>query len=115
MQRPIGVTLIVLLLVAATVFLAARSTAIPALRGGHKAFAAVALLALLALVATHALWAQRPYALLAFTAWALCAMAGLALSRMAARSGAHHVSLFGPIVEAGLAYVAAALYLRRIV
>lgn len=115
MQRPIGVTLIVLLVIVATCYLVSRAGSIPLLRGGHRSLVAAAVLSLLALAAAHALWAQRPHAFLAFTAWGLAAMAGLALARMAARSGAHHVSLFGPIVEAGLAYVAAALYLRRVV
>ena len=115
MRRPLGVTLIAILLVVSSVLTLTRALAHPGLRLGHRLFVASVIVAILALVAAEALWSLRPRAFLTFTVWALGAMAILVLSRLPLTSPGQGVRLMGPIACAGLAYAVAALYLRRAV
>lgn len=115
MKRPVGVTVIAMLLLASSIMTLVRALTPPGVRLGHTFLVAAALSSILALIAAEALWRLRPHAFLMFTLWALCAMASLALARLSLASSGHGIRVFGPIVYAGLAYAVAALYLRRVV
>ena len=113
MKRPLGVTVISVLLLAASVGTLARMSTHPGLRPGSRFLTVSALLTLLALVAAEALWRLRPHAFMAFTVWAVCAMVGLVMTRLSVAPSGHVLRVFGPILYAGLAYIVVAIYLRR--
>ena len=113
MKRPIGVSLIAILLVAASILTFVRALSPPGLRLGHRFLVLSVILSVLALIAAEALWNLRPHAFMVFTLWTIGAMAGLVLSRLPLTSAGHGVRLMGPIVWAGIVYAIAALYLRR--
>jgi hypothetical protein len=114
-KRPIGVPVLAIFVLASSFLTLFGASTAPHVRAGSRLLLAALLLLILALLAAEALWRLRPHAFLMFTAWAICAMAGLVLSRLAQASSGHGIRLFGPILYAGLAYAVAALYLRRVV
>lgn len=113
MKRPLGVSLIAILLIASSFMTLVRALSPAGARLGHRFLVLSLILSALALVAAEALWSLRPHAFLTFTLWSFCAMAGLVLSRLPLASSGHGVRLMEPIVYAGFVYVIAALYLRR--
>jgi hypothetical protein len=115
MKRPVGVTLIALVVLGATLFAAARVVSHPPRHAGSKVIPVTVALSLLALLAAEALWSLRPRAFLAFTLWSLCGIAYLVMTRLPLASSGHGIRLMGPIASAGLAYALVALYLRRAV
>lgn len=114
MKRPIGVSLIALLLIVSSFLTLVRALSPAGARLGHRFLVLSVIVSVLAFFAAEALWRLRPHAFLAFTLWSLCAMAGLVLSRLPLAWSGHGVRLMEPIVYAGLVYAFAALYLRRV-
>jgi hypothetical protein len=113
MKRPLGVALIALLILAASLYTLYGAIGSSGPRVGQKLFLASVVISILGLIAAEALWNLRSHAFLTFTLWAFCAIGFLALSRLPRGSWSHPSRLFEPIIYAGLAYAAAALYLRR--
>ena len=114
MKRPLGVTLIALLIVASSFWIVYRTFTAHGGHPGSKLIAGSVAVSILALLAAEALWMLRPYAFLMFTLWAISAMMAMVQSRLLSASSGHGISLFGPIVWAGLVYAVVALYLRRV-
>lgn len=115
MKRPLGVTIIAVLLIVSSFLTMFRALSLPGVRMGHRSLVISVLLSILALVAAEALWALRPRAFLMFSIWAIFAMVNLVLFRFFLASSGHGIRLLGPIVYAGLVYAIVALYLRRVV
>jgi hypothetical protein len=115
MSRPAGVTLVAIAVAGTTAWTVWQAFTHHAGRSGQRFLVAAALLAVLGVVASGALWTLRSYAFLAFNLWALCGIVCVVLFRMSLGSIHHGIRLFGPILYAGLAYIAAALFLRRAV
>ena len=115
MKRPLGVTLIASFVFAASLYALYRAVGSPGARIGQRLFLASVVLSILGLIGAEALWRLRPYAFLTFTLWAFCAIGVLVLSRLPRGSWTHPARLFEPILYAGLAYVAIAFFLRRVV
>lgn len=113
MRRPLGIALIALLVFAASLYALSGIIGSSGPRVAQKLFLASVVVSILGLIAAEALWNLRPYAFLTFTLWAFCAIAFLVLSRFPGGSWSHPTRLFEPILYAGLAYAAAALYMRR--
>jgi hypothetical protein len=115
LKRPLGVVLIALLIFAASLDALYGAIGPSGPRAAQKLFMASIVVSILGLIAAEALWNLRPYAFLTFTLWTFCAIAFLVLSRLPRGSWNHPTRLFEPILYAGLAYAAAALYLRRVI
>lgn len=115
MKRPIGVSLIAILVVVFSALMLYRAASQPRLRLENKFLLVFIALGLLALITADALWNLRGRAFLAFSLWSICAVACMVMSRMPLASSGHGIRLMGPIAYAGLAYALAALYLRRAV
>ena len=113
MKRPLGVTLIALLIFTASLYALYGTVGRSGPRAGQQLFLASIVLAIVGLIAAEGLWNFRPYAFLTFTLWAFCAIGFLVLSRLPRGSWGHPTRLFEPIVYAGLAFAVVALYLRR--
>jgi len=113
MNRPVGVTLVAVLLLAASVLIFSRMMTARGIPRGHGIPIAASVLAIMTLVAVEALWSLRRHAFLTFVLWGLCAMLVTVLSRLATPAGAHAIRLFPSILCMGIAYAIAALYLRR--
>ena len=115
LSRPVGVTLIALLLIAVSACIAYRVIGAHGGRTHHALVVATWILVALALVAAEALWSLRAHAFPAFVAWGLAAMVAVALERLASPEGAHPARIVPVLVYSGLAFAAAAIYLRRAV
>lgn len=115
LSRPVGVTLVALLLIAVSAHIAHRVIGAHGGRTRHALVLATWILVALALVAAEALWSLRAHAFPAFVAWGLAAMVAVALERLASPAGAHPVRMIPDLVYGGLAFAAAAIYLRRAV
>lgn len=115
MKRPLGVILIVILVLVSSFLTVAQTIKTQGGHPGKKLIAGSVVLSILALLAVEGLWMLRPYAFLMFTLWAISAMMAMVMTRLSPGSPGHGIRLFEPIVYAGLAYAAAALYLRRVV
>jgi hypothetical protein len=114
-RRPLGVSLIAILVVVSSALMLYRAASQPRVRLENKFLLASIALGLLALLAAEALWNLRGRAFLMFSLWSICAVACMVMSRMPLASSGHGIRLMGPIACAGLAYALAALYLRRAV
>src|SRR5262245_33339436 len=114
-KRPFGVTLVALLIFAASLYALYGTIGRPGPRAGQQLLLASIVLAIVGLIAAEGLLRLRPYAFLTFMLWSFCAIGFLVLSRLPRGSWSHPTRLFEPILYAGLAYAAAALYLRRII
>jgi hypothetical protein len=113
-SRPLGVTLISILLLGFSFYMVYGVLSHPAGgRRGRSLLVAAVLAAALAVLATEALWNLRSHAFLTFMIWAAAAMTALVLTRLHSPAGAHAVRLVPSIVYAGIGIAAAALYLRR--
>jgi len=115
MSRPFGVALVALLVLGFSAWTAYQGLAGDGGRSRHAVVVASWILVGLALVAAEALWSLRSHAFLAFVAWGLAAIAAVALERLASPAGAHAVRIVPALVYTGLAFAAAAIYLRRAV
>ena len=113
MSRPIGVTVIALLILVSSALTLFRALTPPAVRRGHGLLVTSVVLSVVALLAAEALWTLRSHAFLLFMLWAACAMFATVASRLPMTSTGHAIRLFSPIVCTGLVYAAAAIYLRR--
>lgn len=113
MSRPIGVTVIALLLLVSSGMTLFHALAPPGARRNHRLLIIAAILAVASLLAAEALWTLRSHAFILYMLWAVCAMYATVATRLPMTSTSHSIRLFTPIVCAGLAYAAAAIYLRR--
>lgn len=113
MNRPIGVTLIAVLLLGSSLV-----TVVPVFTHhgpakSHEVLIASGFLLGLALIAAEALWNLRRHAFMTFVLWALCAMLTTVLTQLVPWSPGRGIRLMGPIVSTGIVYAIATLYLRR--
>lgn len=115
MSRPIGVTIIAVLLLGFSLLTGYGVLTHPPGHRYHSLPYVAAALVVLALIAAEALWSLRSHAFLMFMLWGLCAMAAVALVRLNSAAGAHPARIIPPLVYTGLVFAAAALYLRRAV
>ena len=115
MSRPIGVTLIAVALLGFSLWTLYQTLTHPVAHRGRAVLIVSVLLAALGFVAAQALWTLRSHAFSMFVIWALCAMVAIVMTRLGGLGGAHAIRVFQPIVYTGIAFVVAALYLRRAV
>lgn len=113
MSRPYGVTLAALGVAGISAWLVS-----PVVRGagthrGRPILIAAAVLAVSALLTAEALWNRRPRAFALFTLWSLAGIVMLVFFRFATHGSSHLAGFVPSLVYAGLAFAAAALYLRR--
>jgi hypothetical protein len=107
------VTLLALAVAGATAWLV-----LPVMRGTgvHRSrglFIAAAVVAATALLAAESLWSLRPRAFALFCLWSVAAIVMFVLFRFATSGSSHLVRFVPTILYAGIAFGAAALYLRR--
>jgi hypothetical protein len=107
------VTIIALLLLVSSGMTLYQTLAPPAARRNHRLLFLSLLLGVVTLLAAEALWTLRSHAFLLYMCWAVCAMYATVATRFPVTSASHSIRLFTPMVCAGLAYAAAAIYLRR--
>jgi hypothetical protein len=115
MSRPVGVTLVAVLLFGFSILIAFRAITATAGRRHQTLVLASFILVALALVAAEALWSLRAHAFAAFVVWGLAAMVTVALERLASPAGSHAARILPGLVYAGIGFAAAAIYLRRAV
>ena len=115
MRRPLGVTVIAILVLVLTALAVSGVLSHPGTRAAKRLLPVRAALAILALLAIEALGSLRPRAFLLFTLWSLVGIGYLVTARLPIGSSGHGVRLLGPIAGAGFAYGMAAVYLRRAV
>jgi len=114
MSRPIGVTVVVLLILSSSFVTVVRGLTSPGLSRRHDILLALTLLAAVSVFAAEALWSLRRHAFLMFILWTICAMFTTVLYRSSTTTRVHAIQLFAPMVCAGLVCAIAALYLRRV-
>jgi hypothetical protein len=90
----------------------------PVVRGagahrGRPILIAAVVLTVLALLTAEALWNLRPRAYALFTLWSLACIVILVFFRFATHGSSHLAGFVPSLVSAGIAFAAAALYLRR--
>lgn len=115
MSRPIGVSLIAVALLGFSIWTLHQALTHPGGHRGRGVLLVSVLLAALGFVAAQALWTLRPHAFSVFVIWAICAMTAIVMTRLGGLGGTHAIRVFQPIVYTGIAFVAAAIYLRRAV
>jgi hypothetical protein len=112
-SRPFGVTIIAMLLLVSSGMTLVHALTPPAARRNQRLLIIATILAVVSLLAAEALWTLRSHAFLLYMCWAVCAMYATVATRFPMTSASHSLRLFTPIVCTGLAYAAAAIYLRR--
>ncbi|HEV8120416.1 MAG TPA: hypothetical protein VGQ67_05440 [Candidatus Polarisedimenticolia bacterium] len=113
MSRPYGVTLAALGVVVSSAWLVSPVTRGAGAHHGRPILIAAAVLAALALLTAEAMWNRRPHAFALFSLWSLAGMVMLVLFRFATHGSSHLAAFVPSLVTAGIAFAAAALYLRR--
>ena len=113
MSRPYGVTVAALGVAGISAWLVSPVVRSARLHRGRPILIAAAVLALLALLTAEALWSLRPRAFALFALWSVAGMVMLVLFRFATHGSSHLAGFVPSLVYAGLAFAAAALYLRR--